>query len=510
MRSVRVLPLALLALAMALPLGVTAQGHEHGAVGPILLAHDGPADGRQFVGNLAHFAAIAHGDDAVPDFHQDVPMRVSLDGQVLFETTAASGHDYDGINVLDVVFPHAGTYLIEALGADGKAVATFGGEVVDAGAAAVPVAIDFTASTGEPAAHELVDFTFGVVREDGSLVPHTDCWFEVAAAERLAFRAKAHTHEEMQQVAYAFPDGGSYDVRVLCFQAYPSAKATLFAPLLHTQRFTVSAGVPRNTVYEAIAPPTGQNAVVQGQAGGELLLVGTFDPYTVVGPDTLQHLVVAAVDPMTGQPRQHVDFTAVAWGPEILFVSDTLHEYDGLFEVSMRQALPGAYTLLVTASSGEWSDSVQMTYVVAAPVVPTSAGLVGYTLDGAPAPAGQATDYRFAATATSGAFAHSEVELNVLGDGPVPLLRAKLHTHDDGSFPFRLALPAGRATLGVDGFPLMPEAVLVSPAAFTLDVPAGDPVPATPSDEDAQALPAPGLALVGLALAALALARRRA
>lgn len=517
-----VLPL-ILGLALTFP-PAAGQGHDHGAAsGPIVLTHDGPADGSQFAGNLAHFAAIARGDDAIPDFHQDVALRISLDGVVLFETTADSGHDYDGINVVDIVFPHAGTYLVEALGANGTAVASFGGEVLP-----MPNATARIGSGQDPTdlvlAGQPVHFTHEVLPEDvgGARIAHTDCWFEVVRDGVTWFRTKTHTHDEAQAVDYAFPEAGTYTVRTTCFQAFPSAKATLFLPVVSEQDVVVLPGPP--TPVGALppvpaVPSTDLNAVVLGAPGGVLQLVGTFDPYTVVGTNALQHLTAAAVDPVTGVPRQHVDFEATLAGPAgVLFSSTTLHEYDGLYELATRQATPGVYTLTVKAESGDWSDTIQMPYTVVAPVVPTSAGPVAYALRGDPLPSGplapQATDYVLTATASSGPFAHSEVEVRAIGPfSQVPVLQAKLHTHDDGTFPFTAAFlnGPGGTVVQVDGFPLLPEAVLVPTGTqFTLLVPhAQDYADSVPDGESAQALPASGVLAAFLALAAIGWVRRR-
>lgn len=511
------LALAVLGAVCGTPLAL-AQGHEHGNQGPTLLTHDGPVDGRQFVGNLAHFAAIAHGEDAIPDFHQDVPMRISLNGRVLFESTPDSGHDYDGINVVDVVFPETGPYVVEALDAAGNAVATFAGQVLPA--PDMEAALSANGWMEQASVGDAVSFTYWVSSNEtaSDVVPHTDCWFEVLRDGRTEFRTKTHTHEEKQVVEYAFGQAGPHVARATCFQAYPSAKATLFAPVVREQTIEVQPaladGIPAGTpgLDAPVLPPAAQNAVVQGAAGGELLLVGTFDPYTVVGPDTVQHLVVAAVDPVSGAPRQHVDFTATFTGPAgVIFSSETLHEYDGLYEFAARQAVPGVYTLRVTADAGEWSDSIAMAYTVAPPAAPTSAGLVSFDLANPGANEGVVGDYRFDAQATSGPFAHSEIELRVLGtSSPVPLLMAKLHTHADGSFPFRLSLPEGRYVFQADGFPLTPEAVVVSADSFPVEV---GPALGT-SDDGLTGSPeeAPGLAVLwsaGVLLLAVVFVRRR-
>jgi uncharacterized protein (TIGR03382 family) len=514
------LALAFLLVAATAAAPTSAQAHEHGAMDAgIAIAHDAPADGRTYVGNVNHFAVIAHGDDEVPDFHQDIPWRVTLNGLTLVETTAVSGHDYDGVNAFDIVFPAEGTYLVEALDAEGKVAASFGGTVLPAPALLGIVTLE--APSGPVLAGQPATFTYWV-STDGGDVPtaHSDCTFEALRGPRLEFRAKSHTHEDKQVATYAFADQGEYRVRVTCFQAYASPRATLFVPAVAEASLMVLPGVPANAGAAPPAsppPPSELNAVVVAPAGEGMTLVGTFDPYTIVGPDTLQHLDVLAVD-ATGQTIQHVDFTAVLDGPAgQVFRSETLHEYDGILEFTARQATPGPYTLRVTAEGASGSGELAMTYVVAPRAVPLNAGVVGVALE-APSPvSGTPSQWTLASYATSGPFAHGELDLRLTQEGQtVPFLQAKLHTHADGRFPFTVALPeAGKYTLDVLPFPLMAElVVLPEPASFTIEAAAG---PALPLGESGAATaeqesPGPGalVALGGLAALALALRRRRA
>lgn len=521
-RAPTTLPLAALALLTLLaPAPAAGQSHEHGAMNAgIAIAHDAPPDGRTFVGNVNHFSVIVHGDDAIPDFHQDVPWRATLNGATLAETTVSSGHDYDGVNTFDIVFPAEGAYTVEALDEAGNAVATFNGTVHPAPDRPGAIKLDLPSApvlAGQPAR-----FTYSV--SDGSEgasdlpIAHSDCTFETLLDGRPEFRAKSHTHEERQQVSYAFAQAGSYTVRVLCFQAYPSLRATLFAPVVAEASVMVLPGPPANTAAGAPAsppPPTALNAVVTAPAGDGMTLVGTFDPYTIVGPDTLQHLNVLAVDG-TGQTIQHVDFTAVLDGPAgQVFASDSLHEYDGILEVTTRQLVPGPYTLRVTAEGGSGTGELAMTYVVAPRAVPLNAGLVGVTLDAPGVALGEASKWTLAAGATSGAFAHGELDIRLTAAGSqVPYLQAKLHTHDDGTFPFTVALPTAEPyTLDVLPFPLMAELVLPEPVSFTVQPTGGEPIPSMPltttgaGSQDAAALPAVVL-LAGLAALAVALRRR--
>jgi hypothetical protein len=509
---------ALAAAVLAFLPSASAQAHEHGVVNTqIAIAHDVPADGRTFVGNVNHFSVIAHGDDSVPDFHQNIPWRVTLNGLTLVETTATSGHDYDGVNTFDIVFPVAGAYTVEALDAEGKVAAMFVGTVEPASTRTA--AIKFDAPSDPVLAGQPARFTYSVsdATQGASDLPiaHSDCTFEVLSQGRTQFRAKSHTHEDRQQVQYAFAEAGSSTVRVTCFQAFPSARATLFVPVVFEQDLMVLPGPPANTASsmpEPTVPSSDLNAVVTAPAGEGMTLVGTFDPYTVVGPDTLQHLNVLAVD-ATGQTIQHVDFTATLDGPAgLVFRSETLHEYDGILEFTTRQATPGFYTLRVTAEGASGSGELTMTYLVAPRAVPLNAGLVAVTLDVPGIVSGIPAEWRLAAGATSGPFAHGELEVRLTAAGQtVPYLQAKLHTHADGAFPFTVALPTADAyTLDVMPFPLMPELVLPAATSFTVQPAEGAALPVAALPDASQDAPAfaPALLLVGLAGMALAVRRR--
>ena len=500
----------------------SAQAHEHGTMDAgISIAHDSPPDGRTFVGNVNHFSIIAHGDDAVPDFHQDIPWRVTLNGITLVETTTDSGHDYDGVNSFDIVFPTTGAYTVEAIAADGSMAAMFNGTVFPASdlKVALDLATPETVLAGQPAT-----FTYFVrsaeteegVAPDGGPIPHTDCTFEASSGGRVEFRTKTHTHEEAQSLDYAFATPGTYDVRVVCFQAYPSARATLFTPVLAEASIDVLPGAPANAGAAPPLmppPPTDLNAVVTAPAGEGMTLVGTFDPYTVVGPDTLQHLNVLAVD-ATGQTIQHVDFTAVLDGPAgQVFASETLHEYDGILEFTTRQLLPGPYTLRVTAEGASGTGEIAMTYLVAPRAVPLNAGIVGVALDAPGVVAGEPSAWTLGATAAQRPFAHGELEMRLMATGgSIPYLQTKLHTHADGRFPFTVTLPTAEAyTFDVTPFPLMPELVLAEATSFEVQAAAGPALPTADPGVQAAAQESPtvGLVFVLAGLAGLAVALRR-
>lgn len=530
--------LALLGALAALSLAPAASAQEHDhtmADSGIVIAHDVPPDGRVYVGDLAHFAIVDLGKDLVPDFHQQNHARVTLGGKVLYETTPDSGHDYDGTHGFDVVFPATGPYVVEALDDMGMALARFEGTVV--APAAGPSHLQLEAPDSVPAGQPAT-FTFRTVDASGQTVPHSDALFEVRYGPTVLFRAKTHTHEEDQVVQYAFPAGpGIYTVRVTNYLSYPSGNEALdFAPETVEALVVVSPASPLAPGVPATPDPMqGMNDVAMGETqGGNYTLVGTFDPYTLVGPNTMTRLSALVLDPATKALVQHVDFEATLLGPtgQTLFTSDTLHEYDGILEVATVQPLPGTYRLLVDASRGDWSGHVELSYTVLPPVEPVAvdvppqpgAGPILFDvtgLDGAQAGAPLAVEL-FGHTLSGQPFPHSEVDVQVLNATGVPVLATKLHTHSDGRFAFTSGLPAGDYTLALSPFPLEPTATPVfygsevgsAPAvSFTVGPgPGFGPADGAGADASASAKGAPGLPplvlLGGVAAVALALRRR--
>lgn len=520
--------LILAATLVNLPMA-SAQVHDHLNASGVAIAHDLPPDGRTYIGNIAHFAVVGLGDDDVPDFHQQNHVRVTLNGVVLYETTPDSGHDYDGMYAFDVVFPVVGRYAVEAL--DGEMVlASFEGTVVEPLAGPSSLILE---GPGTAALGELATFRFQTQDGTGAIVPHSDSIFEVRQGTTLVFRTKTHTHDEVQEVRYAFPLIGDYTVRVTDYRAYPSGGEALdFAPQTAEKTVTVTPGVPPIEAL-TVPQPLDLNAVVQGTVqGGAYTLVGTYDPYTVVGPFTPQRLSAVVIDPATRAPVQHVDFTARLVGPlgSTLFASETLHEYDGIFEVVTMQPLVGAYLLVVDAERGDWKGHVELPYIVAPPVV--AAPMVGaagpqlITVDGLmDAKAGVPMDLQFFAHDVTGLlpFAHSEIDLQILDAARVPVLATKIHTHDDGRFTLTFTPPAeGDYTLRLSPFPLLPSptpvfygANLGDPLDIPLHVAAGPGFPtvaATGIDQNGVAdkeSPASGPAAIVLLLAAIAVAATR-
>ncbi|MEA3203009.1 MAG: hypothetical protein QOI63_675 [Thermoplasmata archaeon] len=545
----RILPALALALALAGLPAVAAQHDHHEASTGVMIGHDAPADGRAFVGNLAHFAVLDLGTTGdttgcfppggvIPQCHQQNHVRVTLNGVVLLETTPDSGHDYDGVVLFDVTFPAPGNYTVQALDEKGSLLASFAGYVVDAaqqpgGAPAMKLKLDApaAATAGLPET-----FTYETDDAAGAIVKHSDAWFEVRKGTDLAFRTKTHTHTEAQSLSYAFPLPGAYTVRVTSFVAFPSPKAQLFAPLVEERTVQVLPALDPS----APAMPTVQvpdrplvSGFVADTHDAAHTLVGTYDPWTSVGPATQMHLTALAMDPATRMPIPHVDFTATLKDNlgRTLFASTTLHEYDGIYEWTAVEPV-GLYTLAVQATQGAWSAHVDMPFTVTPPVMAAavgvppmpSAGAVLYDVSGLDgAQAGKTFQLSISdATLAGQPFPHSEVDYQVLAASGVPALAGKLHTHDDGRFQLGAALAQGSYTLRLSPFPLEadPTPLFYGKAvgdpldiAFTVGAGPGFPVlpvqPAGGADAASHVAPGAGI-LVLVGLLGLALLRRRA
>jgi hypothetical protein len=362
-------------------------------------------------------------------------------------------------------------------------------------------------------------------------VKHSDAWFEVRRGTDLVFRTKTHTHDTAQSVAYAFPLPGDYTVRVTSFLAFPSLKARLFAPLVQERAVVVlpgaaPAGTPRAQVPDA--PLT--NNVVTDTHDPAHVLVGTYDPWTSVGPATQMHLTVLAMDPATRMPIPHVDFNATLVDSlgRTLFHSATLHEYDGIYELAAVEPA-GLYTLSVQATFDAWTARVDLPFTVTPPVMAASfglppmpaAGAVLYDVSGLTgAQAGKTFTIGISdATLAGQPFPHSEIDYQVLSSTGIPALAGKLHTHGDGKFRLDAALAQGSYTLRLSPFPLEADPTplfygkaIGDPLDLPFTVAAGPGFPAAPvlpvAQDASQAAPDAGLPVL-LATLGCALALRR-
>jgi hypothetical protein len=521
--------------------------HEHHAAASVVISHDASADGFEFVGNLAHFGILDVGDDVIPDYHQQNHVRVSENGAVLFETTPDSGHDYDGVYLFDVAFPVAGHYAVEDLDDSGQVMASFNGTVIDSAAAgdlrAASIQLD---GPQQPVVGVPAHFVYSLQvqgPDGGHFLNHTDAWFEVRRGDDLVFRTKTHSHTENQDVLYAFPLPGAYRVSITGFVAFPGPTDTLVAPVTVSKDYTVlPSGVPDLTGVAPTTPmppdPPLMNRVAQGVGSGPYQLIGTYDPWTTVGPATEMHLTALVMDPATREPVQHVNFEATLrdMAGRTLFSSPTLHEYDGIWEFTAVEPV-GQYVLSVdaTAHHGNFTGHMDLPYTVAPPALAVMASTNPNVAAGAEFMDVTGLDALragppftiglFAHDALGNPFQHAETDF-VLAGGPGngTVLAGKLHTHESGRFQFNASLPEGTYTLRLSPFPLEPRPAVAfygpapgSSLAFPFTVGAGPGFPSeanvparagSSSTEEAPAL-APFALVVALAGAAL-LGRRRA
>ncbi len=526
--SLVLLLIPLFALSLA-PLAPSAGAqHEHMGTATAILAHDPPTNGRTYVGDVTSFAVIDDADhDLRPDVHQNNHIRVSENGAVLWEASAAAGHDYDGVNTFLIVFPVTGTYEVALVADDGMVQQHFDGVVEaphDRVAATVDLQVPASASALRPVPLKLQ------VEANGVLVNHSDLLVEVRQGLDLVFRTHAHTHTAPVELSYTFPLPGTYTVRATGYLAYATGSTPEFAPV--TVEKTILVGAPDPASVAAAPAPSrlpdamGQNIVTDGTTqGGSYQFFGTYDPYTVVGPGAQMRLAGLVMDPATGQTVQHVNFVAKLEGPlGTVFESSSLHEYDGVYELAAKEQVPGAYTLTLDAAKGGWSGHLVLPYSVVAAPATSGFGPVAISSHAAGVVAGAATTLTLAAKDAAGMpYQHSEVDVVVLDAAGNGLLWTKLHTHEDGVFPLTFAFPAaGAYTVRVapsalDGAPLT---YLGGPLSAAVDIPvsvaAGPGIPAVvppvaaPTTDASHASPAGGLLLVAAALGVALVLRRRA
>ncbi|MGQ0536597.1 MAG: hypothetical protein ACT4PT_11050, partial [Methanobacteriota archaeon] len=419
-------------------------------------------------GNINHFAAIKYAEDGTPAFHQQMLIRVTLNDVVVYETTPDSGHDYDGVNTFDVVFPVAGNYVVEVLDDEGVVVlAAFRGSVLPAPGVR-PATIAFEGPSSVPA-FGVATFAYEIRDADGAPLSHTDAWFEIRdAAGGVRFRTKTHAHEGPHEVeAILSPSPGDFVARVVAFQAQPGKDAA-YLPAVAEIPVTVTSSIAPVSGLAPVAPletvtqcarPVLCNRVVRGESSGAYEIFGTFDPWVYVGTQTQQHPFVLVIDPATRMPVPHVDFVArIEVYGVVASASGSHHEYDGILEFADRHSGPGDVRLVVDATKGDWKGHVELPWVILPAVAPVSLGPQIVETSGTDAViAGAPADVEFFVHDLAGVpFAHGEIDLQVLeATTGVPILATKLHTHPDGKFPFTATFPReGDYVLRVSPFPL--------------------------------------------------------
>jgi hypothetical protein len=519
---VRVVPpasvLVLLAAAVAAGLpGAAAQAHEHGTGGVAILSDLGPT-GTTYVGALNHFTLVAFGDDDEPDFHADLPLRVTLDGTVVLELDAEAGHDYDGVREVWVAFGSPGRYRVEALEPEGAVAAALEGDVLEGRLATAEASLD---ARVEGVRGGLVSRrTVALDRPDASGEPR-DYVAEVRHLGRIVAAAQLRGPSGPAAFTHAPPGLGLYEARVYAFDATPAASAEPRLPTAAWTQWEAQAGGPPEPGLPATAlPPVERNAIVASGAGA-LRLVATYDPWTRVGPDTVQTLGLLALD-ASGAAVPDVAFEAQVLGPEgrVLWETSHGHAPAGAWSVASLQSVPGIYTLRVVATSAAGDEAqLDVPWTVTPPVEPESRGLVSIAVDVSGSPvAGSPVELAWQALDMDDQpFAHTDLFVDIVameaGSLPVPVLRTKLHTHDDGWFRMAFAPPRpGLYDVRLTPSPLEARPVVLTYYAHQFVVAGSGDAPGTappPTASNAALVPGFPAALAGLALVAVAAASAR-
>ncbi|MEA3142922.1 MAG: hypothetical protein QOG31_246 [Thermoplasmata archaeon] len=512
------------ALAVLLLAPLAAGQHEHHAVAraPLAVLLDVQGANEVQAGDPARFAAVAFGDDGVPDTDQVLRIEATQMGRLLLAIPAASARDADGVAQFDVLFPVAGPYLVRVLDAAGTKLAKLEGWALapDAKPATPRMEVPASAVAGQP-----VRLRFWPEAANGTLVPHFYTLLEVRRAGELTYRAKLHGHDAADlgaaEADIAFPLPGAYTVDATIFQASPYGPQPIaFRPMHLQQAVQVSPGpaLPAEQAPSVPTLPTPTPAAGPVVAlNGTEMLVGTYDPAPQVGPGTLQRLTVLAED-AAGGLLGHDNFAARLTGPtgNVLFASRFLHESDGVLEFATTQSLPGRYHLAAW-QGGAAAIGLPFQVLPAAPAtLPQQVTVTG--LDRAAA--GIPLEVHVALQDAAGrAPANVEADVQVAGPSGVGIVSAKLRAQD-GRLAFSFApLETGPHTLrlvpyATDGQPLVfPNAAAWSTTAFNVAAGAAWPAPQKPPAPLAAApvvasqggLPLPWLA-AGATLAAGALA----
>ena len=502
---------------LLLPLAAAQEhGHEAGD-GTAVVLHDGPEDGRAVVGGVTHFGFALLSHDGAPLVHRNANFTVEQDGVVVFSTEDT--HEYDGLFGFDVVFTRPGPYRVVAQ-SEGVVMGVFEGEAVRAPLQATSVVFE---PESRGLAVGLLGGRLSVVDANGTLVPHSDVLAELRRAgdERLVHRFHGHVHEEAVAFTLAAP-AGDYVLRVVGYEAFPTGRGGDWLPSV--AEFPVALGpLPVPTRPPLPMPPAGALEQSMGSAtNGDLTLHATVDPQNQVGVGQAVRLAGVIVN-ATGGPVAHEDFRFAVTGPAgLVFSSESLHEYDGVFEHVLVPDAPGAYEATLTAVTDDGELPVTWQFQVVPPALPIAGAGVGVvTVDGLDAvQAGVPTELTFRVAGPQGPVQHSEVDVTVYHDAEAPVYAFKLHTHASGETRAVVTLPHGGGwTLRVDPAPTLPQAVAFqSPDgpgaplrfAFTaLDAPTAE-----APDVDAAAAPTRTvdglpLALALVALAAVAMLPRR-
>lgn len=513
-RRTRAFALAAAAFLALLPLA-GAQEHEHaGDKGAALVLVDGPADGRALVGAYTHFGFALLDKEGNPVVHQNAQFNVLQGKDVLFSTTDT--HEYDGLFTLDLRFTKPGPYQVIASSGE-MALGVFEGVAV-APTSPVRASIAFEATPTGPAARTF-QVSVSVLDERGAIVPHSDAIVEFRDARTGLLQSRSHLHIHEEPIRFLQGFGAVTDVvaTVVGYVAFAEETDPQVPAVVAEFPLAVGALSLPGAPTPPAAPPAPLEQVGPKASADGLTLHAMYDPQNQVGVGQTARLAALVTQDATRAPLAHVDFTFVLTGPRgLLFSSDSLHEYDGMFEHVFTPDVPGLYEGVLTAHEGS-GLTVRHTLLVVPPAVPLLGGTgpIELGVDGLERiVAGAPANLTFFARGPAGPAAHSEVDVTVFHDGEPPLYQFKLHTHGSGLTNALLLFPhEGEWKIRIDGAPTVPEASVYLPALVSFRIAAAAPggtVPAAMEGGAAAQVPGAWAALAALALvAAAALARRR-
>lgn len=486
-----------------------AQEHGHlGEKGMSMVLFDGPADGRALVGGYTHFGFALLDKDANPVVHQNAEFNVAQGGEVLFSTTDT--HEYDGLFSFDVRFTRPGPYQVTARSGEME-IGVFEGEAV-VPASPVEATIAFEATPQGPASRVL-DFTLAVNDATGAIVPHADAIVEFRDARTDALFSRSHLHIHDAPIAFSqgFGAGSDYVATVIGYIAFPSLEDAEVPAVVAS--FPVSVGplaLPGVPTPPAGAPGALEQVGAVATADG-ITLHAMYDPNNQVGVGQAARLAALVTD-ANGSPLAHVDFGFALTGPRgVVYSSESIHEYDGMFEYLFVPDVPGKYDGYLTADEGG-SLSVPFNLVVVPGAVPLLGGTGPITLDVEGIDdiiAGVPANLTLRAMGPTGPAAHSEVDVTIYHEGEAPLYNFKLHTHESGLTNAVVLFPhEGDWKIRIDGLPTLPEPSVYLPALVELNVapgvPAADAAGAAERAAERASVPAgwPLIGLLSLAIAA--------
>lgn len=433
------------------------------AQGPIAhITHEMPPTGDTYVENLNRFGWILLDEDAKPIMHQNAAFTVQQDGAPLLATSPSSGHDYDGVDRYHLTTLQQGPYTVTVdIPHEGDThTARFNGTAHEQPLtpATITHELPTQATAGEP-----TPLTYALETDQGDPIHHAHVLLEIwhTDEDRRIYQTTTHGHEANHEATITFPTAGDYEIRLTPYHASPKDDATRFASFTATHTLTVDEGA----TLEPSAPTREplENTVDSSDSDAPYELFLTYDPYTSTGPWQKMRIAGVIVDPDTRTLVPHVDVHATLTAPDgtTLLETTQLHAYDGIVEIETAQPTIGDYTLTLEAESTrtDWTATGQATFSVHPPIAPMGAGPILVDLDGPTTlDPGQPADFTFEATTLGGApYAHSEIAVTVHDEEDI-VYSGKLHTHDDGLFPFTLTFPEpGAYTVHADPFPLTPN-----------------------------------------------------